>query len=153
MWIRSVDGEHVNLDRVTSFKAWPRDELTLTLQFVKQDGERDEIVIYKSAYRDLEEGVLRGQFMPSPPGYELLSYYTAEEAGQEEVTRWPVLGWMIDMECEFHQVVTAWSSFGEFDKNSAIACPNGKVIRPGDCCYDNEEAWLKDMRKEEKEAA
>jgi len=43
--------------------------------------------------------------------------------------------------------------FNDFEYNSAILCPNGCVVRPGECCYPDETAWLNEMRKQKQEAA
>jgi hypothetical protein len=80
------------------------------------------------------------------PGYWRLRYW----ADTDEVERLPVLAWRLDLRHGYHQVVTPFSSGNpsEIDgDDSAVLCPGGRVVEPGNELWDDEAAWLRDMRE------
>ena len=80
----------------------------------------------------------------------MLSYW----AETDEVIRWPVLAWRLDLQHGYHQVVTPASSGNfetdEYKGGSAVLCPNGRLTEPGNQSWDNETEWLQDMRNQAK---
>jgi hypothetical protein len=163
MWIKTAQGEHINMDHVARFtflrgtKENQKDnQLPMVVEY--PSGERESLLIYQSTHEDLEELVYNRPVVPSPDGYFLLSYYPAvagEDSNEETITRWPVLVWLLDLDFGFHRTVTAWTSGKDedFGNNDAILCPNGRVVRPGDSMWPNEDDWLAEMRQPKAEKA
>jgi len=158
MWIKTTNGHFINSDHVAQVSFQRTGDNSQSTMLVKYpNGETESVTISNFEHENLKEELFYDRtFLPSPPGYFLLSYYERnEKSGEEKVTHWPVLGWFLDPDSGSHTVVTARLNcrFNDFEYNNAILCPNGCVVRPGECCYPDEAAWLNEMRKQKLEKA
>jgi hypothetical protein len=151
-WIKTCNGQFINLDHVAQFSFLRGSDLKdhQLRMHIEYSGERSEThVIYKSDYADIEEMIINqhNQFCPSPPGYFVLSYYKEDEDSEEIVVRDAILGWVLDTDLDgYHHVVTTWDNHKTFDPTTAILCADGTVVVPGSSRYEDEESWLKEMR-------
>ena len=157
MMLETQGGGYLNVDQARRLRPrWNRHEGTIEVIIEWADGSTQSEPLNPSAWERFEEQANRHSrhVLPSPPGYFHLQYFHCEETlGEEHVDRWPVLMWLLDGAFGFHQVFTAWTSPGDDEGRSAILCPDGRVVRPGDSAWDTEANWVAAMRKEAEEAA
>jgi len=84
--------------------------------------------------------------IPAEPGYTLLAYEAADSNGPEFIQRSPVIAWALDMGgCGFHRPISLFAPGS--GANTAVLCPDGRCIEPGDSTWPNEQAWLDNMRE------
>ena len=77
--------------------------------------------------------------IPAYPGFTLLNYSSFDE----EVTRYPVIGWRV-----FDEYVEPVTARERTESGWHILQPDGRVVQAYVQEWDNEAAWLETQRKE-----
>jgi len=152
MIIKTVNDEYINLNQAQSWSFRRSHELgQVTLVYEFASGDAHGAAVYLPERERFENSVERTLSVPAEPGYFRLGFSPKNDKGEENIDRWPVLAWQLDLENGFHEVITLWSCPGEDkdDDNWAVLCPDKRVISPGTQHWKNEADWLEDRRKED----
>jgi hypothetical protein len=142
----------INTDQMRELRAiWDKERHRFELVCTFTDGSVETYTVRPTEWQRFRSEAEFGPVIKADPGYWLLSYWSEPE----EVIRWPVLAWRLDLQHGCHQVITPASSgniniSGEYEEGSAVLCPNGRLMQPGNQSWVNEAEWLEDMRNRAK---
>src|SRR6516225_5910358 len=151
MMLKTTRGENfINTDQMRGIGAvWDKEQHHFEVVCTFADGSVETYAVFPREWERFRAAAESDPVIKAEPDYWLLSYL----AETDEVDRWPVLAWRLDLQYGYHQVVTPASSGDPnegHDDQSAVLCPNGRLTEPGNRSWDNETEWLQDMRNQAK---
>lgn len=101
--------------------------------------------IYESDADDLEYIEYSGTVIPANPGFFVVWYWYDDKAGNDGYNKDEITCWEMNTD-GFHKGISLFGHSAE--DNSAILCPDGTVVEPGNQRFLNIDDWVKERRGE-----
>lgn len=147
MFISTIEGQIINLDHIVTIERRNATRPDLGHHYLchcsLSNGEHINGHIPKADVEALACDAIWDRVIPAAPGFFVLNYEYAPEAG-EQVDKEPIVAWRFTRNWECPAPVTVLGIDGQ---GAEILHPDGRVVSPGLSSTPNFEMWLAEKRE------